>query len=136
MHEVFLKLAGSERTSWQSRAHFLAAASLAMRQILANHAERRRAQKRGGGSARVTLSDAVTPCAAGNEVDLLDLHDALQQLAELSPRQARIVEQRYLTGLHEAEVAHVLGTSERTVQREWRMAKGFLNSRLGRGDPP
>lgn len=136
VHEAFLKLCAGERTSWESRAHFLAVAAMAMRQILANHAEAKRAQKRGGGACRVTLSDLATPVEGGSQVDLLDLHDALNRLGELSPRQARIVEMRYLTGLEEVDVAHVLGVSLRTVQREWRMAKAFLNCQLGRDAGP
>lgn len=130
VHEVFLKLARGQDADWQSRAHFLAVAARAMRQILANHAEKKRAAKRGGGRPRVTLSGLATPPHAERLVDLIDLDDALAALAEVSPRQARIVEMRFLAGIGEEEIAHVLEVSTRTVQREWRMARAFLKCEL------
>lgn len=130
VHEAFLKLTGSEGAAWESRAHFFAVAAKAMRQILANHAEQKRAAKRGGGTPRVTLSGLVTPLEVEAQIDLIDLDDALAKLTELSPRQARIVEMRFLTGLEEKEIAHVLDVSTRTVEREWRMARAFLKCEL------
>jgi RNA polymerase sigma factor (TIGR02999 family) len=130
VHEAFIKLTGSRDRGWESRAHFFAVAAKAMRQILANHAKAKKAAKRGGGKHRVTLSGLATPAGAESEVDLSDLDEALARLAELSPRQARIVEMRFLANLDENEIAHVLDVTTRTVQREWRMAKAFLECEL------
>jgi RNA polymerase sigma-70 factor, ECF subfamily len=130
VHEVFLKLARGQGADWESRAHFLAVAARAMRQVLANHAESKRAAKRGGGMPRITLSGLATPPHAESLVDLIDLDDALAKLSEVSTRQARIVEMRFLAGIGEEEIAHVLGVSTRTVQREWRMARAFLKCEL------
>ena len=131
VHEAFLKLTRGNTPDWESRAHFFAVAAMAMRQILANHAEKKRALRRGGGRPRVTLSGVATPYDRDVQIDLIDLHDALSKLAELSPDQAQIVELRFLAGLDEREVAHLLDTSERTVRRKWRMARAFLACELG-----
>jgi len=130
VHEAFLKLTRGKPIDWESRAHFFAVAAKAMRQILLNQAEKRRAAKRGGGRARVTLSGLGTPARPDAQIDLLDLDDALTKLAALSPQQAEIVSMRFLTGLEEQEVAHALGVSARTVRRQWRMARAFLKLEL------
>lgn len=130
VHEAFMKLAGPTDGNWQSRAHFFAVAARAMRQILADHARRRKATKRGVGQQRVTLSGLVTPPAVETQIDLIALDEALAKLTELSPRQGRIVELRFLAGLCEDEVAHLLGVTSRTVQRDWRMARAFLRCEL------
>ena len=134
VHEAFIKLTRGESLDWESRAHFFAVAAMAMRQILASHADRKRAAKRGGEMQRVTLSGQVTPARTVSEIDLIDLDDALAKLAELSPRQAKIVEMRFLAGIEEREIARVLGLSERTVRRQWRMARAFLKSELSGDD--
>ena len=131
VHEAFLKLTRGATPDWESRAHFFAVAARAMRQILANHAESKRAARRGGGRPRVTLSGLATPPDQEAQIDLIDLDEALAKLAELSPEQARIVEMRFLAGVEEREIAHVLGMSERTVRRKWRMARAFLECELG-----
>jgi RNA polymerase sigma factor (TIGR02999 family) len=133
VHEAFLKLTRGREIDWESRAHFYAVAAKAMRQILANHAQARRAAKRGGDRGRVTLSGLGTPSRQEDQIDLIDLDQALSRLAELSPLQARIVEMRFLTGLEEEETARVLDLSARTVRRHWRMARAFLNCELSGG---
>ncbi|MHC4945075.1 MAG: sigma-70 family RNA polymerase sigma factor [Planctomycetota bacterium] len=130
VHEAFIKLTGAKNTGWENRAHFFAVAAKAMRQILFNHAKAKKAAKRGGGKQRVTLSGLATPSDIETEIDLIDLDKALTMLAELSPRKARIVELRFLAGLKEDEIAHVLGISTSTIQREWRMARAFLECEL------
>ncbi|MEN8149936.1 MAG: ECF-type sigma factor [Planctomycetota bacterium] len=130
VHEAFLKLTRGKQIDWESRAHFFAVAAKAMRQILANHAESKRAQKRGGDRNRVTLSGLGTPMGQEEAIDLIDLDAAMTKLAGLSPRQAEIVTMRFLTGMEEEEIAHALGTSARTVRREWRMARAFLKLSL------
>jgi RNA polymerase sigma factor (TIGR02999 family) len=129
VHEAFLRLVGQTEVQWESRAHFFAVAAMAMRQILANHARAKRAEKRGGERARVALSEAIN---AGSEpdIDFLALHDALERLSELDERQCRIVEQRFLAGMTNAEIAHVLNVSSKTVEREWRAARAWLGAYL------
>ena len=129
VHEVFLKLVGSENPSWKNRAHFMALAALAMRRILASHARRRRAAKRDPGVNRVTLSGLATP-TRDEQLDLIALDDVLGKLAERFPRQCRIVEMRFLGGMSVEEVAQVLGVTERTVYVDSRLAKAFLRSEL------
>jgi len=131
VHEAYVKLARPTTGAWESRAHFFDVAAKAMRHVLADHARRKKAAKRGGdGLHRVTLSELKTPATAEAQFDLIALDEAMSKLAELSSRQARIVELRFLAGLDESEVAHVLGVTRRTVQRDWRMAKAFLRREL------
>jgi len=133
VHEAFVRLAGSAGASWESRAHFFAIAAQVMRRILTDHARTKKASKRGGGQERITLSGLLTPPNLTMQLDLLALDEALTKLSELFPRQGRIVEMRFLGGLNEKEVAHVLGVTTRTVQREWRMARAFLRLELKSG---
>jgi RNA polymerase sigma factor (TIGR02999 family) len=131
VHEAWLKLAAAGTPpDWRSRSHFCAVASKAMRQILIDHHRRRSAQKRGGEkAARVTLSGlaigAETP-----EIDALALDEALERLAALDPRSARVVELRFYGGLGAEEIAGELGISRRTVEGEWRHARAWLSRAL------
>jgi len=135
VHEAFLRLAAQTSVSWQGRAHFLAVAAQAMRQILIDHARARGRQKRGGQMCRVTTDPAVTPVSDAAP-ELLDLDEALQRLAVLDERQAKIVELRFFGGLTVDEVAHVLDWSKSTVESEWRMARAWLHRELvGRTAP-
>lgn len=140
VNEVYLKLVDQTQCQWVDRAHFLALSAKAMRQILINYAEQKRAQKRGGDWQRVTFEDALaTPVV--NAETLLAVEDALQQLAALDENLCRLVEFRFFGGLTEAEIACVLGVSERTVRRNWRKAKALLAHTLAvqcegeRGEP-
>ena len=129
VHEAWLKLDG-HLAGIRDREHFLAVASLAMRQILHNYAEAARAEKRGGGAPRVTLtepSDAV-PLPA---LDLVALDDALAELARLHPRHARVVELRFLASLTIADTAASLGVAHSTVEADWAMARAWLRAKLG-----
>src|SRR5262249_20220743 len=127
VHELYLRLAAAPLAA-RDRKHFYAIAALAMRQILADRARRRRAAKRGGDAVRVTL----TGLAGGDGGrDLLAVEDALVRLETLSPRQARIVELRCLIGMSVAETADALELSERTVHAEWRLARAWLTRELG-----
>jgi RNA polymerase sigma-70 factor (ECF subfamily) len=128
VHEAYLRLAGREDASWDSRAHFIAAAVRSMRQILVDFARRRGASKRGGGWGRVTLSGAAISPALN--IDVLALDEALDELTTLDPRQARIVELRFLGGLSIPETAAVLGISPTTVKLDWRMARAHLQRML------
>ena len=135
VHEAYMKLLGGEKSDWKDRAHFFAIAAGAMRQILADHARRKKAAKRGGGQHRVTLSGLKTPATTESQIDLIALDEALAELADLYPEQARIVEMRFLAGLTVDEVAHVLSVSKSTVERKWRMARAWLRRQLS-GDTP
>jgi RNA polymerase sigma factor (TIGR02999 family) len=135
VHEAFLRLVRQTDTKWESQAHFFAVAATAMRQILANHARAKRAERRGGKRMRVALSEAISP-AAGPDVDLLALHDALEKLAALDEQQSRVLELRFFTDMTGEEIAHVLGISPATVKREWRAARAWLNAELERNGGP
>jgi RNA polymerase sigma-70 factor (ECF subfamily) len=130
VHDVFMKLAQKTDTEWESRAHFLAVAAKAMRDLLVDQARRRRAEKRGGDWNRITLSGLGDNESDGGLIDVLDLEDALKRLGEEDPRQERIVELRFYAGLSVEEVARVLNVSERTVMYDWRMARAWLRARL------
>lgn len=131
IHEAYLKLVRSQ--AWQDRAHFLAAAAMAMRQVLIDAARERLALKRGGGVAPLSLDelDAESqPAAAESDVRVVAVGEALQQLAALSPRLAQVVECRYYAGYTEAETAEALGVTERTVRRDWIKARAWLYQTL------
>lgn len=129
VHEAFLKLVGPSEVEWQSRAHFFAVAAKAMRQILTDHARRRRAQKRGGEHDRITLSGLSTPVAS-SAFELVAFEEAIDRLSKLDERQGRIVELRFLGGLTVEEVGEVMELSVSTVEREWRMARAWLRREL------
>lgn len=129
VHEAYLKLVSGATPSWESRAHFFAVAAKAMRQILADQARSRSAAKRGGDRDRVTLTGLLTP-SVESEFDLEGLHAALEKLTELDPQQARVVECRFLVGMSVEEIAHVLGISTRSVERDWAAAKLWLRREL------
>jgi len=128
VHDAYLRLVGQRDTSWQSRSHFFGIAAQAMRRILVDHARRTRASKRDGGE-RVTLDESVAD-RSGRTVDLIALDDALARLAALDPRQARVVELRYFSGLDIEQTAAVLGVSPATVKRDWTFARAFLQREL------
>jgi RNA polymerase sigma factor (TIGR02999 family) len=134
VHEAYLRLADEPDARWESRAHFLAVAAQAMRRILVDHARGRNALKRGQGEPHQPL-DGVEVEAVGSltTIDLLALDDALGRLASLDPRQARVVELRFFGGLTIEETAAVTGLSDRTVKREWQMARAWLRREMARG---
>ena len=130
VHEAYLKLRGTR--SWNDEAHFLRAAALAMRHALVNHAEARRAAKRGGGLAHLPL-DAALDVGATSDETLLALDEALQRLARQSARLAQVVVCRFFAGFDERETAQALGLSERTVRRDWTLARAWLYRELSGG---
>lgn len=135
VHEAYLKLAGGEGR-WQNRAHFMAVAAKAMRQILMNHARDKAAAKRGGGAAKITIIEAVNAAAdEPHQLDLIALDDALTKLAAVSERQARITELRFFGGLTIADTAHVVGVSTTTVEDDWHMARAWLGRELKAAEP-
>ncbi|MAW61867.1 MAG: RNA polymerase subunit sigma-24 [Planctomycetes bacterium] len=133
VHEVFEKMARGNPTLIRDRNHFFALASLAMHQVLVQHARQRAAQKRGGGWHRVTLNEGLVP-GRTQEFDLYTLHELLEELDELDTRQAQIVKMRYFSGMSHEEVASYLRVSASTVKREWRMARAWLAAGFARGE--
>lgn len=133
VHEAFVRLLGSASLSFESRAHFFAIAAQAMRRVLVDHLRRQKAEKRGADWGRVTLSGiSVEGAEAEAEFDASDIDAALQELAELNERQARIVELRFYGGLTVEQIALVLGVGKRTVDSDWRFARAWLRGRLER----
>jgi RNA polymerase sigma factor (TIGR02999 family) len=126
VHEAYLKLVDHTRINWQNRAHFLGMAATMMRQILIDHARRHRAGKRGGEHENLSLEESIVIVSDEKSMDLIALDDALKELAKFDEQKSRIVELRYFGGLSVEETAEVLGVSEITVKRHWRMAKAWL----------
>lgn len=135
VHEAYLRLVKQEDVEWQNRAHFFALAAQAIRRILVDHARSRGRAKRGGDRERVTLDEdpALTP---DRDLDLIELDAALEKLARLHERQARIVELRFFGGLTLREAAEVLGVSPWTVDGDWSMARAWLRRELRPDDAP
>lgn len=129
IHEAYLKLVDQSRAAINDRAHFLALASLAMRHVLVDRAKARYSLKREGGRRRITLDEQEIPADAQPEA-MLQLDDALNRLAEIEPRLARVVECRFFGGLTEEEIAAALGITARTVQRDWAKARMLLRRAL------
>lgn len=129
VHEAYLKLVDQSRSGWNDRAHFLALASLAMRHVLVDRARERHALKRGGEHRQVTLNDDVLPAEDQADI-LLQIDEALDQLAKFDPRLAKVVECRFFGGLTEADTAEALGVTVRTVQRDWVKARVLLQHAL------
>lgn len=129
VHEAFLRLS-TQHVQWQDRTHFLAMAATTMRRILVDHARRRSAVRRDGGIL-VTLDDsAENPTEGESAVNLLALDDALDRLAGLDPRTARVVELRFFGGLNVDECASALGISAASVKRDWSFARAWLGREL------
>jgi RNA polymerase sigma factor (TIGR02999 family) len=129
VHEAYMRLVAHQHHTWENRAHFYAAAANIMRRILIDHARSRHAQKRAGERSALSLDHALT-LSEEPSVELLDLDEALSELEKLSPRQARVVEMRYFTGLSVPEVARALEVNPRTVDRDWVTARSWLRRRL------
>ncbi len=136
VHEAYLRLVDQRRVAWRNRAHFFGIAAQMMRRVLVDHARARLAGKRGGALQRVSLSGvggAGIENKEGSEadVDVLALHEALERLAALEPRQARLVELRYFGGLGIEDTAEALEVSPATVKRDWAVARAWLRRELG-----
>ena len=137
VNEAFVRLLGAAPVEWASRNHFFAVSARLMRQILIDFARAQDTGKRGHRSPHVTLSGVQDlPGPAETPVDFIDLDAALDQLSALDQRQAQVVELRYFGGMENAEIAGVLGVSEPTVVRDWRVARAWLYSRLHPGASP
>jgi len=130
LHESFLKLSG--KAAWESPEHFMRTASLAMRQVIVDHAREKLTAKRGGGAQDLTLDEDTSVLPEFNETpeQIVILNDLLAQLGQVNPRWLRIVDARYFAGMTEAETAQLLDLSERTVRRDWTAAKAWLAERM------
>ena len=129
VHEVFLRIAGAKNIQWHDRQHFFASAGKMMRNLLVDHARTRGRLKRGAGERALPLDEAQDAKLPGPE-DVLILDDALRCLAELDARASQVVEMRCFLGFDLAETAAALGLSERTVRRDWTVAKAWLSREL------
>jgi len=129
--EAFLKLQGQREIQWENREQFFAVAAMLMRRILVDYAKGRQRQKRGDGVVKIPLEKALHVAEAQN-LDLVALDDALSRLAEVDPRQSRIVELRFFAGLQQEEIAELLDVSVTTVKREWSTARLWLHRELSR----
>ena len=132
VHEAYLRLAGPKPPQWQNRAHFFGIAARIMRQILVEHARCRNAEKRGGGACRLSLEGAIE-FAQQTDFDILELDQALSELAELDEQQSRIVELRFFAGLTVEDTSEVLGISPATVKRDWVTARIWLHRAMTGG---
>jgi len=134
LDEAYLRLVDHTKRDWQNRTHFVAAAAQLMRRIMVDHARERQTLKRGGGALKVTLDEAALVTETRSE-ELLALDEALERLAMQDPRKSQIVELRYFGGLTVEETAEFLKLSQRTVEREWNMAKAWLYRALSGEEP-
>lgn len=131
VHESFERIAGLQKLDVRDRGHFFAYASTVMRSVIVDAARRRNAERRGGGEAMVTLTTGLGLAAHDSEPDVVRVHEALDELAAIDGRLARVVEMRYFGGLSHDEIASALEVSSRTVERDWEKARGFLYVALG-----
>jgi len=132
VHEVYLRFVDDMGAGLNNRADFFAAAVNLMRHVLIDHARAKQAEKRGGDVVKITLNEVQISSAQSAE-ELLAVDEALERLAAIDPRQARIVELRFFGGLSIEEIANVLGIVPRTVDRDWRAARVWLRRELTRG---
>ena len=136
VHEAYMRLMKQAPSGIENRAHFLAVASRLMRQILVDHARGHRAAKRGGGY-KLELTEARSSQPGLNlDLDLVDLDDALNELALLDARQARIVELKFFGGLSIEDTAQVIGVSRTSIKREWATARAWLRREMGKLEKP
>lgn len=129
VHEVYFKLLKQKRITWRDRRHFYAIAARLMRQCLVDHARGRNAHRRGGHARKVSLDEALH-VNASMPLDLVELDDALHELAKLDPDKAKLVELRFFGGLTVQEIAEILNVSPSTVERQWRAARAWLRRAL------
>jgi RNA polymerase sigma factor (TIGR02999 family) len=128
VHEAYLHVV-RQRVQWIGREHFCAVAAMLMRRVLVKHAKRRQTRKRGGGRVRVMLDATMLWCQERCG-DLIALNEALDDLADFAPRQARVVSLRFFGGMAMDEIARVIGVGDRTVYRDWMTARAWLRGRL------
>jgi RNA polymerase sigma factor (TIGR02999 family) len=130
VNEAYMSLVGQRQVDWRNRAHFLGIAAQALRRVLLHHAETRGAKKREGYANRVSLDAALASVEEGTAVDIIVLDRAMERLAQVDERQAKVVELRVFGGLTVDEAAEVLGLSSATIKREWTVARLWLRREL------
>lgn len=131
VHEAYLRLIGLNTPQWESRTHFFAIAAQLMREILVDYARRHKAAKRGGGTYTLSI-DSAAMLSRQKDVDVISLDEALHELAKIDPRQSRVVELRFFTGLSLEEISEVLEIAPATVQRDWTAARAWLHREVSR----
>ena len=134
VNEAFVKLVDQRDVQWQNRAHFFGIAAQLMRRILVDHARSRQSAKRGGSGRPVSLDEALT-MSDERSAEVVNLHEALERLAEFDPRKSQIVELRFFGGLSIEETAEILAVSPGTVMRDWTLAKAWLRREMSTGAP-
>ena len=132
VHESWLRLQRTGALQFENRGHFLAHAARVMRSVITDIARKSLAERRGGDQVFVTLDTAVGESVAASDPEVLDVAQAVDELAQLEPRLAQVVEMRWFAGLSEADIASALGVTERTVRRDWEKARAFLTVALRR----
>jgi RNA polymerase sigma factor (TIGR02999 family) len=130
VHDTYMRLVGTDDPGWEGRAHFFGAAARAMRNVVADLLQQRSSQKRGGHCRRIGDDTAAELSADGPSDDVLAVEEALAELERAYPRRAEVVTLMFYGGLTAVDVAALLGVSDRTIEREWRFAKAWLNGRL------
>jgi RNA polymerase sigma factor (TIGR02999 family) len=130
VNEAYLKLIDQKNAKWQNRAQFFGVAAQLMRRILVDHARAHQAEKRGGSDQQRLSITSAGQLARQPEVDLLALHEALEELTAIDPQQGRIVELRFFGGLSIEDTAEVLSVGHATVERDWKMARAWLRRKL------
>lgn len=134
VHQAYMRMIDQSRINWQGKTHFFAIGATVMRRILVDHARKVRSVKRGGGWERKQLTDEVT-FQLHRDSDVVALDDLLKTLAELNPRQAKIVELRFFGGMTMREIATESNLGLRTVEKEWAMARAWMRRELKNGEP-
>ena len=132
VHEVFLRLVEVDKVNWQDRAHFFAVSANMMRRILVDRARAKNMDKRGKGAIHVNFDDAPEIASDSKSREMVAIDDALNELGEIDPRKAKVVELRFFGGLSVEETAEVLKISPQSVMRDWKMARAWLLSELAR----
>jgi RNA polymerase sigma factor (TIGR02999 family) len=130
VHESYLRFAGAGRLQLEDRIHFMRWAGCVMRSVIVDFARRGQASRRGGGAVRLTLTTGAQRAMAGGEIEILRVHEALEEMAAMDPRLVQVVEMRYFAGMTEVEIAESLGIATRTVRRDWEKARLLLREAL------
>lgn len=130
VNEAYLRLVDQRSAKWQNRAHFYGIAAQLMRRILVDHARAKHAEKRGGSDQQRLSITSAKGLSTKPDMDVLALHEALEELATIDPQQERIVELKFFGGLSIEETAEVMGVGHATVERDWKMARAWLRRRL------
>ena len=133
VNEVYLRLVNAANVNWQDRAHFFAVSATMMRRILVGRARKRNSEKRGGAAPKVNLDDVAEVASGGKEREIVAIDDALEELARIDARKAKVVELRFFGGLSVEETAEVLRISAQSVMRDWKLAKAWLMRELRKG---